>query len=89
MDDDGGSNGEGAQLFTDEQCRRNLHFNIGLAVFEALLLLAFMVLTRKVFQKVQWNDKYVLAMLFFLQLHIVFNVVFYSMNAALYTNGLC
>ena len=74
---------------TPNDCHFNYSMNIILALFNSVVLLSFFILTIKVYQKVKFNDKYVLAMLLFLQFHVLCTVVFYSLNATLYSARLC
>ena len=87
--EDGGDGGSKEKANSEGKCRFNLTMNIVYSIFESVLLVGFVFLTFQVYKKVKWNDKYMLAMLAFLQLHIMLNIVFYSMNAATYSPGLC
>lgn len=62
---------------------------MALTMFEATVLGLFMVLTSKVFKIVRWSDKYMLAMLLFLQLHIFANMLFYMFHMIIRTPALC
>ena len=74
---------------SESECNKNLQVNVAIAAFKVILLGVFICLTVRVFKKVQWNDKYMLAMLLFLQLHLITTIITCSLNAALYSPETC